>query len=360
MRTRKYDPINPKCREFLHGGDYNPEQWADYKGVWEEDMRLMKLAGCNTMSVGIFSWVNYEPKEGKFDFSWLDRIMDMLAENNAFAVLATPSGAKPAWMSEKYPEIRRVTEDGHRDPHVFRHNHCYTSPIYRKKISIINRKLAARYKNHPALLVWHISNEYGGKCYCDLCWEAFRAWLKKRYRTLENLNHSWWTNFWSHKYTDWSQINIIDASVHGLELDWKRFVTHQTTDFMRQEIAPLKELTPKVPVTTNFMGTSPGLDYWQMAPYLDVISWDIYPDWRGDEQDKWPALRTSFHHDLNRSFKQGKPFMLMENTPSAVNWKELSRNKVPGAHLLASMQAVAHGSDTVQYFQWRKSRGSCE
>lgn len=360
-----YPPINPKFPHFLHGGDYNPDQWKDTPEIWEEDMRLMKLSHCNAMSVGIFSWTALEPEEGKYDFGWLDAIMDKLAENGAYAVLATPNGARPAWMSQKYPEVLRVQANRVRNLHGGRHNHCYTSPIYREKAQIINGKLAERYKNHPALLVWHLSNEYGGECHCELCQEAFRNWLKKKYHDdLDRLNRAWWSTFWSHTYTDWSQIESPaphgENSVHGLKLDWKRFVTDQTVDFMKQEIRPLRAVTPEIPVTTNLMGLYPGLNYWKFSKELDVISWDNYPSWHGEQKDSDLAPNISFVHDINRSLKGGQPFMLMESTPSHVNWQQVNKLKRPGMHLLSSLQAVAHGSDTVQYFQWRKSRGSSE
>lgn len=361
----KYGPINPKVPHFLHGGDYNPDQWIDTPEIWDEDMRLMKLSNCNAMSVGIFSWTSLEPEEGKFDFSWLDTIMDKLHKSGGYAVLATPSGARPAWMSQKYPEVLRVSETRVRNLHGQRHNHCYTSPIYREKVNIINTKLAERYKDHPALLVWHLSNEYGGECHCELCQEAFRDWLKVKYdNDLDKLNHAYWTRFWSHTYTDWSQIespsSIGENFVHGLNLDWKRFVTHQTIDFIKHESEPLKRITPNVPITTNLMGTYPGLDYFKVAKVLDVVSWDSYPAWHGVRNDIDLACTTSFLQDLNRSLKGGMPFMLMESTPSHVNWHEINKLKRPGMHLLSSIQAVAHGSDTIQYFQWRKSRGSAE
>jgi len=328
-------------------------------------MRLMKLANCNTMSVGIFAWTRLEPEEGRYDFSWLDRIMDLLAENGGRAVLATPSGARPAWLSQKYPEVLRVRPDRRRNLHGTRHNHCMTSPVYREKTQAINRALAERYKDHPALLVWHISNEYGGECHCDLCQNAFRDWLRKKYdNDLDKLNHAWWTAFWSHTYTDWSQIEspspIGENSLHGLNLDWKRFTTDQTIDFYKNEIVPLRELTPNIPITTNFMTLYGGLNYPRFAPEVDVISWDNYPVWHTTDSEWRLAARIAFIHDQYRAMKGGKPFMLMESTPSMTNWQPNPKLKRPGMHMLSSIQAVAHGSDTVQYFQWRKSRGSSE
>lgn len=360
---QRYPPINPRFPHFLHGGDYNPDQWPEE--VWAEDMRLMKLANCNAMSVGIFAWARLEPEEGRYDFSWLDRVMDMLAENGAYAVLATPSGARPAWLSQKYPEVLRVRPDRGRNLHGIRHNHCMTSPVYRQKTQAINRALAERYKDHPALLVWHISNEYNGECHCDLCQAAFRNWLKKKYdHDLDKLNKAWWTSFWSHTYTDWEQIEspspIGEPILHGLNLDWKRYSNDQTIDFFLNEIQPLRELTPNIPVTTNFMGLFPGLNYPKFAQYVDVVSWDSYPVWHTTGSDWRLAAQVSFIHDQNRSMKGGKPFMLMESTPSNTNWQPIPKLKRPGMHKLSSLQAVAHGSDTVQYFQWRKSRGSAE
>ncbi len=210
--------VNSKQTSLLHGADYNYEQWLAYPDILAQDFQLMKLAKCNVMSVGIFSWSVLEPVEGDYQFDWLDGLMDRLAENNMGAILATPSGARPAWMSQTYPEIRLVDEHGNRQPHQLRHNHCPTSPIYRQKVRQINTLLAERYQDHPALVMWHVSNEYGNyNCRCDLCLEAFRQWLQARYGSLEALNQAWWTTFWSHRYTDWSQIEPTDPSMHGLD-----------------------------------------------------------------------------------------------------------------------------------------------
>ena len=364
--TRHFPPLSPKCPHFLHGGDYNPDQWRHMPEILDEDVRLMKLSGCNAMSTAIFAWTALEPEEGRFEFGWLDNVMDKLADNGVYVVLATPSGARPAWMARKYPEVLRVGADRRRILYCVRHNHCYTSPLYRRKCAIINRKLAERYKDHPALILWHISNEYGGECHCELCQDAFRNWLKKRYdKDLDQLNRAWWTSFWSHTYTDWSQIESPaphgEMHLHGLTLDWKRFVTDQTIDFYLNEIKPLREITPDVKITTNLMGTYLGLDGRKIARHLDVVSWDSYPSWRAaTKEDVELASSVAFHHDLNRSLRGGQPFMLMESTPSVTNWQLVPKLKRPGLHFLSSMQAVAHGSDTVQYFQWRKGQGSWE
>ena len=356
--------INPKFPALIHGGDYNPDQWLHRPDIIDEDFKLMELAKVNSASLAIFAWAKLEPSEGKYDFAWLDRIMDRMADRKMAAVLATPSGARPAWLAQKYPEVLRVRPDDIRNEFGDRHNHCYTSPVYRAKTVAIDRKMAERYKGHPALFLWHLSNEYGGECHCELCRGAFRGWLKKKYNNnLDLLNEQWWNAFWSHTYTDWDQINPPmergDNGTHGLQLDWKRFVSDQTIDFMKNEYRAVKEITPDVPVTTNMMGTYPGIDYWAHARALDVVCWDSYPSWGRTVDESGLAAYVGYVHDIYRTLKAG-PHLLMESTPSVTNWQEVSKLKRPGIHFTASLQAIAHGADSVQYFQWRKSRGSCE
>ncbi|WP_195986715.1 beta-galactosidase [Clostridium sp. D53t1_180928_C8] len=347
---------------FLHGADYNPEQWLDYPEIFEKDIELMKKAKCNVMSIGIFSWVKIEPEEGVFEFDWLDNVINRLYENGIYTILATPSGARPAWLSEKYPEVLRVEANRVRNLHGFRHNHCYTSPVYREKTRILNSKLAERYSNNPAVILWHISNEFGGECHCQLCQEEFRKWLKEKYKTLDNLNKQWWTTFWSHTFTSWTQIEspsqIGENQIHALNLDWKRFVTSRTIDFMTHEIDTVKKYNPNIPATTNFMLYYEGLNYFKFKDKVDIVSFDCYPEWHSEDNIE-VGYKTAAFYDVMRSIKK-QPFMLMESTPSMTNWQRISKLKKPGMHKLASLQAVAHGSDTVQYFQWRKSRGSSE
>jgi beta-galactosidase len=355
----RYPPIVARFPHMLHGGDWNPDQWLDEPGVLEEDFRLMEKAKCNTFSVGIFAWSHLEPEEGRFTFDWLDRVMDGLASRGFNAFLATPSGAKPRWMSEKYPEIRRIDADGRREPHGERHNHCLTSPVYREKVRLINSKLAERYSRHQALALWHISNEYSGACYCDYCLGAFREWLKTRYRTLDAVNKAWWASFWSQTFQSWDQVHPRATALDGLRLDWNRFVTHQTVDFMKNEIAPLRKARPEVPVTTNMMGSFEGLDYWRFAEVCDRIAWDAYPTLHG--KDSWrDAAWLSFNHDSFRTMKGGLPFILMESTPSSTNWFVTPQLKKPGQHRQEMLLAVGHGADATMYFQWRKGRGGFE
>lgn len=363
--SNAFPPISPKVPAMLHGADYNPEQWLLYPEILQEDIRLMKLAGCNVMSVGIFSWVSLEPEEGQYRFEWLDRVLDSFAENGIYTFLATPSGARPAWMSAKYPEVLRVEKNRVRNLHGLRHNHCYTSPVYRAKTQAINAKLAERYAHHPAVIGWHISNEYGGECHCELCQEEFRQWLKRKYdHDLDRLNHAWWTVFWSHTYTSWEQIESPaphgESQVHGMNLDWRRFVSDRTVDFCKHEVDSVRSYNPSLPITTN-MHMTDSIDYRELAKVVDVVSWDAYPEWHysKDGDDAGIGAWAAMHHDLFRSLKK-KPFLLMESTPSLTNWQSVSKFKRPGMHKLSSLQAVAHGSDSVQYFQWRKSRGSSE
>jgi len=349
---------------LVHGGDYNPDQWVRTPEIWDEDMRLMKQAHINSATVGIFSWSMLEPEEGVYQFEWLDTIMDKLYENGIGVILATPSGARPPWMAQRYPEVLRVEESGIRNEYGVRHNHCLTSPIYRKKVAQINRLLAERYGKHPALKMWHISNEYSGCCHCEKCQEAFREWLKSEYHNdLDELNESWWNGFWSHRFNDWSQISSPkfrgENHVPALKLCWDRFVTDSHISFFENEIAPLRELTPDIPITTNLMNMYPVINYQKLAKHLDVVSWDNYPKW-GLGKDEELAPQIGFVHDAFRSMGDGNPFFMMESTPSIVNWWDVNKISAPGMPALSAIQAIAHGSDSVQYFQWRKSRGGHE
>lgn len=353
--------------QILHGGDYNPEQWLQYPEILEEDLILMKKANVNCVSLGIFSWTALEPEEGRYDFSWLENIIARLYENGIRVILATPSGAMPHWLTANYPEVMQTGADGRQNLPGRRHNFCYTSPVMRAKIHKLDEKLSEKFGKNEAVILWHISNEFGGNwgdgsCHCPLCQQAFRGWLKEKYGTLDKLNHAWWNTFWSHTYTDWDQIHSPaphgEPLSHGLNLDWRRFVTAQISDFCREEIRAVRTHSD-LPVTTNFMGFFKSLNYQQLHRELDVVSWDNYPLWHIQKDEVPVAVGAAANHNIMRSLKK-QPFLMMESSPSCVNWSEKSPLKRPGMHALSSLQAIAHGSDSVQYFQWRKGRGSFE
>lgn len=347
---------------ILYGGDYNPDQWLDRPDILIKDIELMRQASINTVTLGVFAWAALEPLEGEFHLDWLQKTIAKLYQAGICTILATPSGARPRWLAERYPEVLRVDENRVRCLYGERHNHCYTSPVYRGKVAAINTRLAETFKDDPAVIMWHISNEYGGECHCDLCQDAFRRWVKDKYVDVGALNSAWWTPFWSHQYQSFDQVESPsprgDTGLLGLNLDWKRFVTEQTADFMRKEIAALRNAGAQQPTTTNFMEDYLGLNYYVLGQDVDFISWDSYPRWHCGS-DETAACKTAMQHDLMRSIRR-KPFLLMESSPASVNWHEISRLKRPGVVETAALQAVGHGADAAMFFQMRQGRGGYE
>ncbi|WP_430540023.1 beta-galactosidase [Neobacillus drentensis] len=353
---------SPKVHKILYGGDYNPEQWPEE--VWQEDMHLLPKAHIDTVTINVFSWAKLQPSEEEYDFSELDKIMEMLKKNHFKVCLATSTAAHPAWMAKRYPDILRVDFEGRKRKFGMRHNSCPNSPTYKKYSVKLAGELAKRYKDFDHIVAWHISNEYGGECYCDNCGNAFRGWLKEKYKTIDNVNKAWNTSFWGHTFYDWDEIvppNSLSehfgynrTTFQGISLDYARFNSDSLLECYKDEYKVIKEITPHIPITTNLMGLYKPLDYQKWAPYLDFISWDNYPS--NDD----PYSRTAMSHDLMRGLKQGMPFALMEQTPSVTNWLPYNALKRPGVIRLWSYQAVAHGADTVMFFQMRRSIGACE
>lgn len=354
--------INQKLPKIWYGGDYNPEQWD--REIWKEDERMFKLAGIDVATVNVFSWALTQPDEDTYDFSVLDETMDRLYKEGVYICLATSTGAHPAWMARKYPDVLRVDVQGRKRKFGGRHNSCPNSPSYRKFSVKIAAKLAERYKDHPGLLIWHVSNEYGGYCYCENCAAEFRTWLKERYETLDAVNKAWNTRFWGHTFYDWEDIVVPNelseewggnrTNFQGISLDYRRFMSDSLLECYKLEQAELKKHTPNIPVTTNLMGFYPELDYFKWAKHMDIVSWDNYPSLNT------PVSFTAMTHDLMRGLKSGDPFMLMEQTPSQQNWQPYNSLKRPGVMRLWSYQAVARGADTVMFFQLRRSIGACE
>ena len=351
-----------KVNKIVYGGDYNPEQWP--KEVWKEDMRLLKEAHIDVLTLNVFAWAPLQPSEEEYDFSRLDEIMELAGEHGFSVCLATSTAAHPAWMAKKYPDILRVEFNGMKRKFGGRHNSCPNSPTYRKYSVRLAKKLAERYKDCDNLIAWHISNEYGGECYCDNCEKAFRVWLKKKYRTIEELNRAWNTSFWGHTFYEWDEIvlpNLLSehfeydrSQFQGMTLDYKRFNSESMLECYKMEYEAVKSVTPNLPVTTNLMGFYKNLDYKMWAKYMDVVAWDNYP-----ANEDTPA-QIAMSHDLMRGIKEGTPFLLMEQTPSVTNWLSYNALKRPGVMRLWSYQAVAHGADSVMFFQMRRSIGACE
>ncbi|QSF45728.1 beta-galactosidase [Paenibacillus tianjinensis] len=354
--------INDKLPKIWYGGDYNPEQWD--APVWAEDERMFKLAGIDVATINVFSWALIQPSEDVYDFSGLDELMDRLYKNGTYVCLATGTGAHPAWMAHRYPEVTRVDVQGRKRKFGGRHNSNPNSSVYRKYAAKLAGKLAERYKDHPVLVAWHISNEYGGYDYSEQSAAAFRVWLKERYGTLDTLNKAWNTRFWGHTFYDWEEIVVPNelseewngnrTNIQGISLDYRRFMSYSLLECYKIEKEAIREHSKDIPVTTNLMGFYPELDYFEWAKHMDIISWDNYPAL------DTPVSHTAMTHDLMRGLKNGQPFMLMEQTPSQQNWMPYNSLKRPGVMRLWSYQAVARGADTVLFFQLRRSIGACE
>ncbi|SDC63857.1 beta-galactosidase [Paenibacillus sp. UNCCL117] len=350
--------IHPKLPAIWYGGDYNPDQWPEE--IWQEDMRLFRQAGINVVTLPVFSWAKLQPAEDTYTFGWLDRIMDLVAGNGIYVCLATSTAAQPAWMSRRYPDVLPVDIDGRRRTHGSRVNFCPTSPSYRKYAVRLAGKLAERYGRHPALVIWHVGNEYGPHCYCDRCAAEFRVWLKARYGTIEELNKRWNMSFWGHTVYEWDEIvpptnlNGDNRCFQSMTLDYKRFMSDAILACYQAEHDVIKRATPELKVTTNIWGLFNGLDLQRWADRMDIVSWDSYP------QMNEPMNQVAMRHDYMRGLKQGAPFMLMEQTPSQQNWQPYNSLKRPGIMRLWSYQAIARGADTVMFFQLRRSFGACE
>ncbi|MDX3517877.1 beta-galactosidase [Streptomyces scabiei] len=351
--TPRITTFHRRLPGVVYGGDYNPEQWP--REVWQEDVRLMRDAGVRLVSLGVFSWSVLEPADGRFDFSWLDEIMDLLWANGIHVNLATPNAAPPPWLATDFPEILSTDRQGVRHGIGSRGHLCPSSLVYHHRSRRIARALAERYGTHPALAMWHIGNEYHSDCFCDLCDDRFRTWLRQRYGTLDELNRRWGTAFWSQRYSDWAQVHL-PRPVRGWvnpsrELDFSRFTSDLLLELVVRERELLHEITPDVPATTNFFGCRL-TDSRRWAKELDVVAFDCYPD-PGKPHSMAVA---AFQYDLMRSLGEGRPWMLMEQAAGAVSQWQTNQVKQPGRMRLGSYQAVAHGSDAVMFFQWRASR----
>ncbi|MEV7870676.1 beta-galactosidase [Streptomyces sp. NPDC088124] len=341
----------------LFGGDYNPEQWPEE--TWHEDARLMREAGVNSVTLGVFSWAKLEPRPGARNFGWLDRLMDLMDGHGIGVVLATPTASPPPWMGARHPETLPRDEDGRTVWWGSRQQFCASSAVYREYAAALTEDLAQRYGGHPALHLWHINNEYCTHCWCDGTARHFRAWLRARYGGLDALNEAWGTAFWSQGYDSWEEIIPPRRAQYmknpGQALDFRRFTSDALLECYVAERDIVRRHTPHIPVTTNFMPFWIGQDAWKWAEHEDVVSVDIYPDPKDPSAGQLGALIA----DMTRSQAKG-PWAVMEQAAGSVNWRGVNHPKPYGLNRLWSLQSVARGADVICYFQWRQSRQGAE
>ena len=349
---------NPFVHEGIaYGCDYNPEQWGP--DVWTEDVRLMREAGVDLVAINIFGWSHLEPRAGEFDFETLDTIIELLHANGIRVNLGTGTSSPPPWLTTLHPEILPVVDDGSTRFPGGRQAWCPSSAVFREHALTLVDKVAERYGHHPAIALWHVSNELGchnALCYCDDTAAAFRLWLRARYGTIDALNTAWGTSFWSQRYGQWSEILTprltLSSQNPGQVLDFHRFSSDELLDYYRRETAVLRRHS-NVPVTTNFMVTAHirNLDYWSWADDMDIVANDHYLDHRLTD----PTTELAFAADLTRGLAQGEPWLLMEQAAGAVNWQPHNLAKAPGEMTRNSLAHVARGANGICFFQWRAS-----
>ena len=342
------------------GGDYNPEQWPEE--VWADDVTLMRSAGVTLATVGVFSWAWLEPRPGEYDLDRLERVVELLHVGGIAVDLATATASPPPWLARLDPESLPVLADGTRLWPGSRQAFCPSSVSYRQRSLALVDRIAARFGDHPGVVLWHVGNESGNhvaECFCDRSAERFRDWLARRYGDLDELNAAWGTAFWSQRYGDWAEVLPPRATPTfpnpAHRLDWHRFSSDELLDQYLAEREVLRRHSDR-PVTTNFVGFRPTVDCWSWAPHLDVVAQDTYQD----PADPRTHVDAAMVADLMRGLGGGRPWLLMEQTTARVNWRERNVAKRPGQYRLWSLQAVARGSDAVLHFQWRQSAAGAE
>lgn len=345
------------------GGDYSPEQWPEE--VWLEDVALMREAGVNSVNLGVFSWGLLEVEDGVFEWGWLDRAMDLLHANGVGVNLATPTAAPPMWLLQKHPEITTVDAEGRRTGQGGRLGWAASSATFRRYALRMVSAIAERYATHPALRMWHVSNEIGnenGTSFDPETAVAWRTWLERRYGDVTTLNAAWGTAFWGHHYTSFDQVepprHARTSHNPGMQLDYERFSSDALLDYFRAERDLLRTITPNTPITTNFMVmNNPGVaDYRRWAADVDLVANDHYTIFADPERH----TELAFSADRTRGIADGRPWLLIEHSTAAVNWQGVNRPKGPGEMRRNSLAHVARGADGALFFQFRASTAGAE
>ncbi len=334
---------------LLLGAAWYPEQWPESR--WDKDLSLMEAAHITFARVGEFAWSRMEPSEGQFDFGWLEKAIDMAAQHHIAIVLGTPTAAPPAWLTQKYPDTLRIGQDGRRAQHGNRQQFSFTSPRYRKFCAEIAGQMAKRFGHNPNVIGWQIDNEYAEPSFDDYTKQLFQQWLKAKYGTLDNLNDHWTTAYWSQTYDNWSEIPLGNGPNNpGLRLEFMRFISHTWADYQQNQIEAIRPYAdPRQFITTNFMGFFEWFDQYVVSKALDLTSWD---DYVGEGQVN-PDMN-GLTHDLNRGLKH-KNFWVMETQPGEVNWAPINNYLNRGEARAMAWQAIGHGADAVEYWQWRSA-----
>ena len=351
-------------RGIAFGGDYNPDQWPE--DVWNDDIRLMKQAGVNTVALAIFSWDRIQPEKHRWEFGWLDCIIDKLGKAGIAVDLASATATAPLWLYEQHPEVLPHDKYGHPINAGSRQSWSPTSPVFKEYALTLCRKLAERYGTNPYVTAWHMGNEYGWNNrydYCDNALHAFRAWCERKYGTIEALNAAWGTTFWGQEMNGFDEVLIprfmgADSMVNpGQKLDFERFGNDMLLDFYQAERGAIAEICPDKPFTTNFMVSTDQccMDYADWANEVDFVSNDHYFH-EGESH-----IDELFCSDaLMDSLALGRPWYVMEHSTSAVQWKDLNIRKRKGETVRDSVAHVAMGADAINFFQWRASAFGAE
>lgn len=345
------------------GVDYYPEHWEE--SLWEQDAEQMQEIGVNVVRMAEFAWSRLEPEEGRYDFEWLDRAVSLFSDRGIEVFLCTPTCTPPLWLFEKYPEVIQVDQNGQRVPIGIRGHRCMNSPVYRQFCEKIIRQMVSRYRDNPLVIGYQIDNELeANHCRCSVCQEQFRQWVKRKYRTVQAVNAAYGNSVWSGEYSSFEQVKPpmgehIPWQNPSLTLDYNRYASDSTVDYVEFQRKLIHELDPKAVITTNNWLCENMPDFYQMFEHLDFVSYDNYPT-TAIPKDPQQLYSHAFHLDLMRGIKQ-KNFWIMEQLSGSVgSWMPMTSTIRPGMLEGYALQAVAHGADAVLHFRWRTAVSGAE